>query len=95
MPAHYRLNFNQGHRNIVGESTPARNKTCCPYEACGTYSGSSGAGTPNVTYKIVALYDLTAPDNSGTAVPIKLQLTNYSLTKHVKPAELVVTNRGD
>jgi hypothetical protein len=57
--------------------------------------GSSGAGTPNVTYKIVAPYEQTAPNNNGAAVPIKLQLTNYSLTKHAKPAEQVVTNGGD
>ena len=43
-----------------------------------TDAASSGAGTLNITDGVVALYNQTSPNNSGTSVPIKVQLTNAS-----------------
>ena len=57
------------------------------------YLGSSGSLTQHVTYAIVALYDQTKPNNSGSNVPIKVELQDASGT-NVSSGSIVLTVAG-
>jgi hypothetical protein len=63
------------------------------YAGDSNFNLASGSGTLQVGYGIVALYDQTKVHNSGSTIPIKLQVTDAS-GNNLSSAGLVVTAVG-
>jgi Bacterial Ig-like domain (group 3)/Lamin Tail Domain/Divergent InlB B-repeat domain len=70
-----------------------------PYTIAYSYGGdtnfnpASGAGTLTVGYGVVALYDQTKAANSGSTIPVKVEITNADGT-NVSSADMVLTAVG-
>ncbi|MDQ3745210.1 MAG: hypothetical protein M3444_12575, partial [Acidobacteriota bacterium] len=70
-----------------------------PYTIAYSYGGdtnfnpASGAGTLTVGYDVVALYDQTQAANSGSTIPVKLEITS-AVGANVSSADTVLTAVG-
>src|SRR6185436_3184004 len=63
------------------------------YAGDGNFNAASGSGTLTVGYSVLALYDQTNVHQSGSTIPIKIQITNSS-GANLSSANLTVTAIG-
>jgi hypothetical protein len=63
------------------------------YAGDGNFNSASGSGTLTVGYNVLPLYDQTAVHQSGSTIPIKLEITNSS-GSNLSSSSLTVTAVG-
>jgi hypothetical protein len=77
----------------TGSLAPAAYSIAYSYAGDGNFNSASGSGTLTVGYGIVALYDQTKVHQSGSTIPIKLEITDAN-GNNLSSAATVVTAVG-